>query len=111
MTDSFDKLRQKVLDELQKQRGQPGTPIDHARFFGAFVTACLTNLGYSRAYFANELDIEPELADAVLDGLLPESEIDDDFVAEIARIIRYEPNLLRVILGRGTTPSERRDKV
>ena len=107
MADSFDQLRQKVLKELQKQRGQPDTPIDRAKFFGAFVAACLTNLGYSRAYFANALDIEPELADAVLDGLLPESEIDDDFVVEVARVIRYEPSLLRVILGRGAAPSER----
>jgi hypothetical protein len=111
MNDSFDRLRQRVLDELQKQQGQPATPVDRAEFFGAFVSACLTNLGYSRAYFANVLEIEPELADAILDGVLPESEIDEGFIVEIARIIRYEPVLLRVILGRGTMPNERHDTV
>ncbi len=113
MPDSFDKLRRAVFAELRKQqaRGDLQARTERAKHFGAFVDACLVNLGRSRADLAKALDIERELADAVLDGLLPESEIDDEFLIEIARVIQYEPNLLRIMLGREVNPTLREDNV
>jgi len=49
---------------------------------------------------ASARDIKPELAAAILDGLLPELEIEDDFMVEIAEVVQHEPNALRVMMGR-----------
>jgi hypothetical protein len=100
--DSSDKMRRRILDEIerQKKRSAAHSPADHARLLGAFLTACLTNLGRTPADFARVLDIDQELADAILGGYFPVSEIDDEFLAEIARAVQYEPNLLRAMLGR-----------
>lgn len=113
MTDSFEKLRKAVFTELEKQKAQTDNAekITKSQRFGAFLEACLKNLGRSRADFARQLVIERELADAILDGLLPESEIDDEFLIEIAKAINYEPNLLRVMLERSTSPTLRQEDV
>ena len=107
MPSSHDRLRKAVFAELQKQRSQAEgeAPIDRAKVFGTFVDVALNNLGISRSGFARTLHIEDELANAILDGLLPESEIDDAFLADIAQAIQYEPNLLRVMLGRKAEPT------
>jgi len=112
MPDSFDKLRKAVMTELARQRkaGPSDTP-SRAKLLGDFLQACISNLKLSRADFAKKLDIERALADAILDGLLPDSEIDDDFLRDIAQAVEYEPNLLRVMLGRAITPSVREDNV
>jgi hypothetical protein len=73
--------------------------------FGVFLDECVTNLGLSRAEFARQLGIEPELADAILDGLLPESEIGDELLVEIASVVRYEPDLFRIMLERSIEPA------
>ena len=108
MADSFDKLRKRVMAELKKQQTRPDENLaaaERMKRFGAFVEACLSNSVRSRADFAKQLDLEPELADAILDGLLPESEIDDVLLADIAQVIQYEPNVLRVMLGRSPHPA------
>lgn len=111
MTDSFEKLREIVMAEIQRQKMRADHPIDHARLLGRFLEACLTNLERTRADFAQALKIEEELADGILDGLLPVSEIDDEFLAEIAREVDYEPNLLRVMVGRSIKPASDVDQV
>ncbi len=100
--DSSDKIRRVILDEIERQKQRPAihSPAEHARLLGAFLTACLTNLGRSPADFARALDIDQELADAILEGYFPSSEIDDEFLAEIAHAVEYEPNVLRAMLGR-----------
>jgi hypothetical protein len=55
--------------------------------------------------------VEQELADAILDGLLPVSEIDDEFLAEIARAVGHEPNILRAVVGRTPTRAQSEDSV
>jgi hypothetical protein len=107
MTDSFKKLQKIVFSELEKQKARPavGQQTASAARLGIFLDECLVNLGCSRAEFAQQLGIERELADAILDGLLPESEIDDELLVEIATVVRYEPNLFRVMLGRSVKPT------
>jgi hypothetical protein len=101
MSNAFEKLRKQVLTEVQKERArQQNGEVDHAQLLGTFLQACLDNLGYSREDFADRLDVEPEFADAILEGLLPASEIDDSLLQEIATAIDYEPNLLKILLGR-----------
>jgi len=41
-----------------------------------------------------------ELADAILSGLLPAAELNNETLAEIASIINHEVNVLKIILGR-----------
>ncbi len=106
-----DKLRQAVLAELQRQQKRAAVNLDRSRLLGAFLEACLTNLGRTRADFARTLDIEQELADGILDGLLPEAEIDDGFLAEIAAAVGYEPNVLRALVGRAVTPAQDKKSV
>ncbi|HVO70736.1 MAG TPA: hypothetical protein VMT24_11865, partial [Aggregatilineaceae bacterium] len=109
MPDSFEKLQGAVFSELEKQkvRTDPGKQSVTVKRFGVFLDECLTNLCQSRSEFAHQLGIERELADAILDGLLPESEIDDEFLVEIAAVVNYDPNLFRVMLGRPIQPSLR----
>lgn len=105
MTDprSSEKRRQLIRAETEKQRQSAHTPSEYAALLGAFLQACLSNLGRSPADFAEALSIEQELADAVLDGLLPVSEIDDEFLNDIARAVGHEPAILRAIVARPTT--------
>lgn len=101
MSNAFEKLRKQVLTEVQRERArQQDGEIDHAQLLGTFLQTCLDNLGYSRDDFAQRLDVEPEFADALLDGLLPVSEMNDLLLQEIAGAIDYEPNLLKILLGR-----------
>jgi hypothetical protein len=113
MPNSSDHLRRAVFAELEKRRKQAEgiSPVEQAKIFGAFIDVALTNLSMSRSVLARELQIEDELADAILDGLLPLSEIDDEFLIDIGRVIQYEPNLLRIMLGRETIPAGREGKV
>lgn len=113
MPDSLDRLRKVVFAELKKQqtRADAAAQSGRVRQFGAFLDVCLSNLGRSHADFARELNIERELAEAVLSGLLPESEIDDGFLVEIAAAVQYEPNILRVMLGRAIKPTLHKEDV
>ncbi len=113
MTDprSSEKTRQLIRAETEKQRQAAHTPSEYAGLLGAFLRACLSNLGRSPADFAKDLGVEQELADAILDGLLPVSEIDDEFLVEIARAVSHEPNILRVMVGRTARPAQSEDSV
>ena len=107
MTDSLDSLRKNVIAEVRKKRRSAEQQVKYepATMLGAFIEACLVGLKLSREQFALELDIEPLLADALLSGLIPASEIDDDFLVEIAAVIAHEPNTLRILLGRVIEPT------
>jgi hypothetical protein len=52
----------------------------------------------SDAEFATRLNLEPELADAILEGILPQAEMDDELLAEIAGLLNYELGVLRAIM-------------
>jgi hypothetical protein len=54
--------------------------------------------------------MEDDLADALLDGELPESVISDQTLIEIARVINYDANLLRLMLGRPITPNHQAEE-
>jgi hypothetical protein len=101
-------LRKKVLNEVAAQRrarAEHGAIKSPTQMLGNFIEACLTNQKYSHRKFARLLDIDEELAEGILGGVLPESEMDDELLADIARIIRHEPNTLRIILGRPAIPT------
>jgi hypothetical protein len=96
MAETLDSLRKMVVAEVRKKRQAVEA---QAKIKPA------SNAKLSRDQFAAELDIETPLADALLTGFLPASEIDDDFLADIAAVIGHEVNTLRIILGRVIVPT------
>lgn len=111
MTEVSNNLRKLVAAEVRNQRQimEGKKKVTPARMLGLFLEVALNNRGRSRRHFARVLDIEQELADGILDGLLPESELDDDLLVEIARVVKHNPNTLRLMLGRQIVPSRSAD--
>ena len=99
MPSGSNTLRQAVLDELRRQRelAQPRTRPTGNKF-GQFLRWCLVRRRISDAEFATRLNLEPELANAILEGILPQAEMDDELVAEIAGLLNYEQGVLRAIM-------------
>ncbi|MBZ0276900.1 MAG: hypothetical protein K8I60_12190 [Anaerolineae bacterium] len=100
----FEAFHHNLLGRLKKQRESPPIESGDAAYiskrFASFLQMALMNINILRDDFARELDMEPELANAILDGTFPVSEINDELLVEIARAIGYEPNLLRIMLNR-----------
>lgn len=103
-----DSVRHVIRDELRKLRGQSPAPAstNKAKLLGLFLEEVLKNQGHSRRDFAQMLAIEAELADAILDGILPAESISDDFLEDIARAVGHQAGLLRTILERETTSGD-----
>lgn len=96
-----DMLRQRVLDKVEKQRRLPPPPPSHmVKLLGSVLEAYLINHNHLREDLAKELGVEEEFVDALVEGMIPESEISDELLVELAHAIGYEPNLLRIILNR-----------
>ena len=108
MTDEkYSKLEQHILTEIDHLKKQPVPPVDFkpTRILGAFIEAALHNQGISKERFAAKMDVEQELADGLLEGIIPANEIDDDWLFEIAHAIDTQPNILRTLLGRSIVPT------
>ena len=107
MAETLDALRKMVVAEVRKKRelAENQAKQSPAKTLGMFIEANLVNLKMSPQQFAKELDIEPILADALITGFLPASEIDDDFLVDIAAVIGHEPNTLRILLRRVIAPT------
>jgi hypothetical protein len=69
-----------------------------AHILGRFIQEKLTEHNLSREAFASALDMEQELADSILDGVLPVSEYNDDLLQEIAAVISSTLPRLKEIL-------------
>ncbi|MBZ0292813.1 MAG: hypothetical protein K8L99_09660 [Anaerolineae bacterium] len=108
MAESFNKLHNLVAAEvrMQRQLSKARKNISPAKMLGLFLEVCITNRGYSRRQFARILKLEQDLTDAVLDGFLPASELDDELLIDIAQAVKHHPNTLRIILGRDIVPSQ-----
>jgi hypothetical protein len=109
-SDSFDRLQKNVLAAVRQNQTQPAHSSGKAKTFGLFVDECRKNRKMSRTAFAEALEMEPELAAAILDGLLPESELNDDLLAEIAVVIGYQVGDLQMLLGRAPKSDEAAQK-
>ena len=105
MTENNSKLQQRLLNEIQQlqKRIPPTSDSSHATILGAFLEATLRNQGIPKERFAAIIDAEEELVDALLEGLIPEDEIDDDLIVMMATAADTQPNILRILLGRTIT--------
>ncbi len=102
----FDNLRAAILGRVDEERvtGSHPPPRHTMMRLGSLLEASLININYLREDLARELDVEPEFVNALIDGQLPEADISDDLLVEIAHAIGYEPNLLRIALSREILP-------
>ena len=58
----------------------------------------------SRDEFSVALDMEPELTDAILDGLLPASEFGMELIDEIAELLDCNPHQITRLLHHNDEP-------
>lgn len=107
MAESFDTVRSLVLSKLKQQKAHPPVPKsrDQAKLLGEFIEVSLQTQCISLPDFARRLDIEVELAEALVQGQLPESELDDPLLVDIAAAIRHPVNTVRLLLGKDITPA------
>jgi transcriptional regulator with XRE-family HTH domain len=107
MADSFDKLRALIQTRInQEKTPQPeAAGLDHARLLGSFVEASLKAQHITLKEFAKRLDIEVELADAILKGSVPASELDDGLLADLAAATGHPFNTIRLLMGKPITPT------
>jgi len=100
MTDR-EKIRQALMRQLREQKSQLNR-LDSgqaaAKRLAILLSTVCQQKGWSTDDLAHRLNIEPELAGALLKGLLPRSEIDDDFLMDIGHVIGYSLAELRNLL-------------
>lgn len=70
----------------------------------SFVEACMTNLGWSSQVLADTMATDVQLIDAIMDGTLPESALDEDLLADLGHAIGYDPGVLRMLVKYSKTP-------
>ena len=107
MNDANSKLLDVLLHEIDRLEATGPSQIadEGSRLMGRFVDAALHSARIGRSDLAEQIDMDPELLDAILDGLLPADEISDPVLIDIAGALHYEANLLRLMLGRPITPA------
>lgn len=94
----FKELWQQVQDR-PPDAGTADDSLTRAKLLGLFLQVRLHEMKRNRKYLAQALDVEPELVDAILEGTLPLSEIDNGLVEDIARAIKRDAEVLRALLG------------
>lgn len=86
----------KILRDVQREQLRPSGEMR----FGAYLRAALSQAGIEPAQFAASLDIDIRLLEGILDGILPESEFDDQLLESMAEALHEDVNVLHVFLGR-----------
>lgn len=95
-----DGLKNALRAEYGKPQHGAAPAASQMPALGAFLNAALVSSGRTRAELATQLDMEFVLVDGILDGLLPDSELDDATLVELASALDLEANLLRSVMGR-----------
>jgi hypothetical protein len=73
---------------------------------GQYLQKCLKRREMSRVAFAQSLDMETELADAILDGVLPDSELHPELLHELAEAVECEyERLVQALKSNVETPA------
>jgi len=100
LTTPNDDLKQALRVEYGKPQHGATTAASQLPALGVFLNAALVSSGRTRAELAAQLDMDSVLVEGILDGMLPDSELDDATLVELASALDLEPNLLRSIMGR-----------
>jgi hypothetical protein len=101
MSDSFQTLRQKVLQAVEEQRhtSQP-TTARHPQVLAEFLQLQLSKLGMSEGQLAQQIDMSDEQVRMLLLGSLPLSILSEDLLQRIASAVQSDVKLLGIILNR-----------
>lgn len=106
MSNKHEQTKKMVLDAV-RERAQQTKPTflkvnNGPKLLGQYLQKCLRTREMSRVTFAQSLDMEIELADAILDGVLPDSELHADLLHELADAVDCEYNsLVQALKGNG----------
>jgi hypothetical protein len=110
MSDQHEQTKKAVLDAV-RERAERTRPTqvkvnNGPKALGQYLQKCLKRLEMSRMAFAQSLDMETELADAILDGVLPDSELHADLLHELAEAVDcdYE-HLVQTLHSNVETPA------
>lgn len=104
MTDE-DKIRRALKQKLGDQRNRTNALREDAsatKRLGHFLSEICREKGWSAHDLALKLDIEEALVDAILSGILPRSQIDDDFLIDISQVVGCDFNALKQVLDQDT---------
>jgi hypothetical protein len=102
MDDSFNGLRQKVLQAVSEQRSRPDqTPVNRQQaVLAQYVQVSLTRLGITEERFVQLMNLHTDQTRLLLQAKLPEQYLSDAVIQRLAQILQCEPNLLRIMLNR-----------
>jgi hypothetical protein len=111
MSNNYDATKKVVLNAVRNRAEQtkPSQPKlrNGAKLLGEYLQNCLKERGMGRVAFAQSLDMEPELADAILDGVLPESELHTELLGELADVLGCDhEHLAHILKGNSETSSD-----
>ncbi|MEP6987355.1 MAG: hypothetical protein ABI970_17250, partial [Chloroflexota bacterium] len=91
MSNNHELTKKAVLDAVREKAQQTRPTLvkvnNGPKILGQFLQKCLKRREMSRVVFAQCLDMETELADAILDGVLPDSELHADLLHELAEAV------------------------
>ncbi len=110
MTMNYEQTKLAVLKAV-KERAEQTRPAriivkTGAKDLGQYLQNCLKQQEMSRVAFALSLDMENELADAILDGELPESELHAALLEELAEAAGCEfDHLVQILKGNVQAPT------
>lgn len=96
---SFEHMRYQVLTQVkQAQTETPPNKIE-PKLLGSFLAAYMDNNAIRPKDMAEILGTDEDFIQVMIDGMIPDSLIDDDLIDEMAWAIGYEPRHLRMILN------------
>ena len=101
MPDSFQALRQKVLQVVEEQRHTPQTTsMRHPQVLAEFLRLQLSKLEMSEGQLAQQIDMSEEQVHMLLQGTLPMSILTEDLLQRIASAVQSDAKLMGIILNR-----------
>lgn len=97
---SYKELFKQLWREVQNR--PPSTTADQSRakLLGMYLQVRLLELKRKPQYLAAVLDVEQELVDAILEGTLPASELDNGLLEDIAAAVKRKVSVLQALLGK-----------
>lgn len=112
--DIFDYFAEDDIDILFEFAFPPSSSRSDGNVLIPFLNACLSNLGWSRADLSNHSSVSIELINALFDGDLTLSQIDQEIINEISYALGYDPSSIMIFIeyeNGQSTPSEIVDRL
>jgi hypothetical protein len=102
----------RIIQDLLRSMSTPANnTMEIARRFGEFMKSRLYFLEMPMETFADRVNMELELVEDILDGLLPLRLIDDSLIVKMASVINLHPDHLRILLDREEQEIDQTDDV